>query len=106
MPKKTAYQKLTDQIKIIADETGRNFFQVFANNSLGSSDADNEYGAHTLLKLSYLNYYLSIFSTIANSRKAIGGFSKVLFIDAFGGSGIVKVRNLSFPLINTTFFCP
>ena len=102
MPKKTAYQKLTDQIKFIADETGRNFFQVFANNSLGSSDADNEYGAHTLLKLSYLNYYLSIFSTIANSRKAIGGFSKVLFIDAFGGSGIVKVRNTKYSVLGSS----
>lgn len=45
-----------------------------------------------MLKLSYLNYYIGIFSTIASSRKLKGSFSNILFIDAFGGSGLIRVK--------------
>ena len=90
---KSDYQKLSDQIKFIADENGLNVLNLLTDNGLGVSQQDNEYGAHSLLKLSYLNYYLEIFTRIANSHKIKGGFSKVLFIDAFGGSGLVKIKN-------------
>lgn len=95
MPRETKsdYQKLYDQIKFIADENGMNVLNLLEDNGLGVTQEDNEYGAHTLLKLSYLNYYLSIFTRIATSRKNKGGFSKVLFIDAFGGSGLVRIRS-------------
>lgn len=53
---------------------------------------DSSYPPHTLLKLSYLNYYIGIFARIASARKSRGGFSQVLFIDTFAGSGLVRVK--------------
>ena len=104
MPRETKsdYQKLYDQIKFIADENGLNVLHLLEHNGLGATEQDNEYGAHTLLKLSYLNYYLGIFTRIANSRKNKGGFSKVLFIDAFGGSGLVRVRNTKYTVFGSS----
>lgn len=103
MPKvKTNYEKLCDQIKIIADKDNKNVFDTLNKNSLGRSEIDSEYGAHTLLKLSYLNYYLPIFTKIAINHKVRGGFSKVIFIDAFGGSGIVKIKNTRYTVIGSS----
>ena len=99
---KTEYQKLFDQIKFIADEVGLNVMNLLEKNGLGVTQLDNEYGAHTLLKLSYLNYYLRIFTRIAISRKSKGGFSKVLFIDAFGGSGLVRIKNTKYSVMGSS----
>jgi len=99
---KTDYEKLSDQIRFMACENENNIIEYLKKNSLGLSDIDNEYGAHTLLKLSYLNYYIGIFSRIAKSRKDKGGFSKILFIDAFGGSGLVKIRNTNYAVLGSS----
>ena len=80
---KSDYQKLSDQIKFIADENGLNVLNLLTDNGLGVSQQDNEYGAHSLLKLSYLNYYLEIFTRIANSHKIKGGFSTFRKLDEF-----------------------
>lgn len=90
---KTDYDRLYDQLKIICDGNSQNVIEQLHNHGAGKSISDNEYGAHTLLKLAYLNYYIGIFSRIASARKAKGGFSKILFIDAFGGSGLVKIKD-------------
>ena len=99
---KSDYDKLRDQLKFIADENGRQVIAKLNSNSLGVTDVDNEYLPHTLLKLAYLNYYLGIFATIAASRKQNRGFSKVLFIDAFGGSGLVKIKNTKFTVLGSS----
>ena len=52
-------------------------------------DADLSYGAHTIKKLIFLNYYIGIFLTIARSHSK----GKIIFIDAFGGTGLVKIKN-------------
>ncbi len=100
--KKTGYEKLYDQIKIIADKARHDILDTLEHNSLGASNIDNEYGAHTLLKLSYLNYYLGIFTRIAISHKKKGGFSKVVFIDAFGGSGLVGIKNTKYTVLGSS----
>ncbi|MFG1555511.1 MAG: three-Cys-motif partner protein TcmP [Thermoplasmataceae archaeon] len=104
MPKKakTDYEKLSDQIRFIACGNESNVIELLDTNSLGLSEIDNEYGGHTLLKLSYLNYYMGIFSRIAKSRKDKGGFSKILFVDAFGGSGLVKIRNTNYSVLGSS----
>ena len=52
-------------------------------------ERDIEYGAYTLIKLIFLNYYMGTFLTIAN-KYSLG---KKIFIDAFGGTGVVKIKN-------------
>lgn len=101
MPK-SDYKKLSDQIEIIADEPDKKNSSLLNENSLGLSPYDNEYGAHTLLKLSYLNYYLGIFTTVANSYKIRGKYSKVMFIDAFSGSGLVKIKNTKHTVLGSS----
>ena len=99
---KSDYDRLRDQLKFIADESGRQVISKLNSNSLGVTDEDNEYLPHTLLKLAYMNYYLGIFATIAASRKQNNGFNSVLFIDAFGGSGIVKIKNTRFTVLGSS----
>ena len=99
---KSDYDRLRDQLRFIADENGRHVIAKLNSNSLGVTDGDNEYLPHTLLKLAYLNYYLGIFATIAASRKQNRGFSRVLFIDAFGGSGLVKIKNTGFTVLGSS----
>ncbi len=101
MPK-SDYEKLSDQIEFIADEPDNKNISLLNENSLGISAYDNEYGAHTLLKLSYLNYYLGIFTTIANSYKVKGKYSKIIFIDAFSGSGLVKIKNTKHTVLGSS----
>ncbi|MDG6997917.1 MAG: three-Cys-motif partner protein TcmP [Nitrososphaerota archaeon] len=90
--KKDDYQRLTDQIRVLSDQTGKSILATLEANGLCASEVDNEYLAHTMLKLAYLNYYIGIFARIASSRKTRGGFTQVLFIDAFGGSGLVRIK--------------
>ena len=99
---KSDYDKLRDQLKFIADENGRQVIAKLNSSSLGVTDVDNEYLPHTLLKLAYLNYYLGIFATIAASRKQNKGFNRVLFIDAFGGSGLVRIKNTGFTVLGSS----
>lgn len=98
----TDYDKLTNQVKFILDKVGKDVKKLFDANSVGSSDYDNEYGPHTLLKLAYLNYYLRIFTRIAKSRKDKNGFSKILFIDAFAGSGLVNIRGTKYAALGSS----
>ena len=79
MPK-SDYKRLSDQIEFIADEPDNKNISSLNENDLGISPCDNEYGAHTLLKLSYLNYYMKIFTTVASSYKAKG---KSRYLDWF-----------------------
>ena len=90
--KKDDYQKIAGQIGIVSDEAGNSVIARLGAKGLGPSSEDSEYPPHTMLKLSYLNYYIDIFARIASSRKSKGGFSKVLFIDAFAGSGMVRIK--------------
>ncbi len=101
MPK-SDYKRLSDQIEFIADEPDNKNISSLNENDLGISPCDNEYGAHTLLKLSYLNYYMKIFTTVASSYKAKGKYSKVIFIDAFSGSGLVKIRNTKYAVLGSS----
>lgn len=50
---------------------------------------DIEYGAYTIKKLLFLNYYMGTFLRIANKHSR----GKKIFVDAFGGTGIVKIKN-------------
>lgn len=100
---KSDYDKLRDQLKFITDESGENIIEKLTGASLGVNENDSEYLPHTLLKLAYLNYYLGIFSRIAASRRQNKGFNKVLFIDAFSGSGLVKIKNTEFTALGSSF---
>ena len=54
-------------------------------------EGDIEYGAYTIIKLIFLNYYMGTFLTIANKYSQ----GRKIFIDAFGGSGLVKIKNVN-----------
>lgn len=99
---KSDYDRLKDQLRFIADENGKKIISKLESKSLGLTVGDNEYLPHTLLKLAYLNYYMGIFATIASSRKKNHGFNKVLFIDAFGGSGLVRIKNTEFTILGSS----
>ncbi len=49
---------------------------------------DIEYGPHTLKKLMFLWYYTDIAVKIAREN-----FKKIVFIDSFSGSGLVKIKD-------------
>ncbi len=89
-------------MRFILDKEKQNIFWRLGENSLGVNDKDIEYGPHTLLKLAYLNYYIGIFTTIANSRKKNHGFNRILFIDAFGGSGLVRIRGTAYNALGSS----
>ena len=100
--KKTDEQKLQDQLRVIADLTGRNLAWRLKQSDLGISQLDSEYGPRTLLKLAFLNYYLGVFLTIAQSYKGNGMFDNIVFLDAFGGSGLVKIRGSQYNVIGSS----
>ncbi len=56
---------------------------------INPKEGDIEYGAYTIIKLIFLNYYMGTFLTIANKYS----YGRKIFIDAFGGSGLVKIKN-------------
>ena len=99
---KSNYDRLKDQIKVIADESGYSILDKMKDNSMGPCEVDNEYGAHTILKLAYLNYYIGIFSKIANRFKSKGLFDQVIFMDAFGGSGLVRIRGTRYAVLGSS----
>ncbi len=101
-PKKTLEEKLEDQIKIMADKSGKHIIGNLESNGLGLMQSDLAYDPHTLLKLAYLNYYLGVFLPIAGYRKDKGKFDKIVFIDAFGGSGIVGIKNSRYSVLGST----
>lgn len=101
-PKKTSEDRLEDQIKLIADRSGKQIIGNLENAGLGLGHSDLVYDPHTLLKLAYLNYYLGVFLPIAGYRKEKGKFDKIVFIDAFGGSGVVGVKNSRYSILGST----
>lgn len=95
-------QKLQDQVKIVADEAEHDLLGILSHNDIGPSSDEVEYGPHTLLKLAYLNYYLGFFAPIARRWKNQHRFDRILFIDAFGGSGLVNIRNTKYTVLGST----
>ncbi|MCL5437935.1 MAG: three-Cys-motif partner protein TcmP [Candidatus Thermoplasmatota archaeon] len=100
--KRSDRDKIFRQIQFIADEPGKNVMNALNSSGLGPNQSDNEYGPHTLLKLCYLNYYIGYFSTIANKWKQGGMFDRVIFLDAFGGSGLVKISGTNYSVLGST----
>ena len=96
-PTKSGHDRLMDQLKVISDKVDKSIIQTLIKNNVGPSTSDNEYKAHTVLKLAYLNYYMGVFLPIAHKY-----FDKIVFIDAFGGSGIVKIENSHFTVLGST----
>lgn len=96
-PKKSGHDRLIGQLKVVSDKVNKNIIQTLNDNNLGPSPVDNEYKAHTVLKLAYLNYYMGVFLPIAHKY-----FDKIVFIDAFGGSGIVKIENSNYAVLGST----
>ena len=95
--KKSDHERLTDQLRVISDKVDKDIIKILIANNLGPSTIDNEYKAHTVLKLAYLNYYMGIFLPVAHKY-----FNKVVFIDAFGGSGLVKIENSIYTVLGST----
>ena len=100
--KKSDMDKILDQIRVLADEADHKVLNRLYSAGKGYSGIDSEYGPHTILKLAYLNYYLGIFARIANAWKNSHHFDKVVFIDAFGGSGLVKVRGSKYTILGSS----
>ncbi len=96
-PTKSGHDRLMDQLKVISDKVDKSIIQTLIKNNVGPSTSDNEYKAHTVLKLAYLNYYMGVFLPIAHKY-----FDKIVFIDAFGGSGLVKIENSSYTVLGST----
>ncbi len=96
-PKKSGHDKLIRQLKVVSDRVNKGIISTLIENNLGPSTNDNVYKAHTVLKLAYLNYYMGIFLPIAHMY-----FDKIVFIDAFGGSGIVKIENSNYSVLGST----
>ncbi|KJE48561.1 MULTISPECIES: three-Cys-motif partner protein TcmP [unclassified Acidiplasma] len=96
-PKKSCHDRLIGQLKVVSDKVNKGIMQTLIRNNLGPSPGDIEYKAHTVLKLAYLNYYMGIFLPIAHKH-----FNKIVFIDAFGGSGIVKIENSNYAVLGST----
>lgn len=96
-PKKSDHERLIGQLNVISDKVDKNIINTLINNNLGPCYIDNEYKAHTVLKLAYLNYYTGIFLPVAHKY-----FNKVVFIDAFGGSGLVKIENSDYTVLGST----
>lgn len=98
----TDQQRLEKQIAVIGDEVGKKVISKLKSANIGPSDADPQYGPHTLLKLSYLNYYLGVFLRIGGYRKQRGRFDKIVFLDAFGGSGLVRIAGSKYAVLGST----
>lgn len=96
-PKKSGHDRLIDQLKVVSDRVNKGIIPTLIENNLGPSTNDNVYKAHTVLKLAYLNYYMGIFLPIVHKY-----FNKIVFIDAFGGSGIVKIENSNYSVLGST----
>ena len=96
-PKKSGHDRLIGQLKVVSDRVNKGIIPTLIENNLGPSTNDNVYKAHTVLKLAYLNYYMGIFLPIAHRY-----FDKIVFIDAFGGSGIVKIENSNYSVLGST----
>ena len=84
--KKTCIEKVMGQIDILEN------IPEYILETI-SPQYDVNYYAHTLLKLSLLSYYTGIFLPIAGAQ-TMKYDGRVIFIDALGGSGIVRVRDL------------
>ncbi len=96
MSKKDNHTKLLDQVKIISDNVNMNIRETLANQNLDVCDKDPQYGPHTILKLAYLHYYINIYLSIALS------YSKdVVFVDAFGGSGLVMIKDSNYAVLGS-----
>lgn len=100
--KKGLHDSLQDQIKILADRNGKDIIGRLKNANLYQNDSDISYDPHTILKLAYLNYYLGIFLRIAGKGKKDGRFDKLIFIDAFGGGGLVGIANTNHSILGST----
>ena len=98
----TDQERLENQISIISDEKGKRIIERLKESNLGPSVVDPQYGPHTLLKLSYLSYYLGVFLPIAGHRKDVGRFDKIVFVDAFGGSGLVNIRDSKYTVLGSS----
>jgi three-Cys-motif partner protein len=95
--KKSSHDRLMDQLNVICDKSNKDIFKIFKENSIDTSTYDNEYKPHTILKLSYLSYYMGIFLPIARKH-----FNKVVFIDAFSGSGLVKINGSAHTVLGSS----
>ncbi len=96
---KDAYGKLKNQLEYLtfANEYTKNIKEVLQKDNLWVTANDVTYGSHTLLKLSYIKYYLDIALTIACER-----FKKCVFIDTLAGSGIVKVKDTEYASLGSS----
>ncbi|BAB66394.1 hypothetical protein STK_13350 [Sulfurisphaera tokodaii str. 7] len=88
--KKSPYEKLRTILEylVFAKNCTKNIKNILEKNELFIKDEDVSYGPHTLLKLAYLYYYFDIALEIAKKH-----FDKLIFVDAFGGSGLVRIKN-------------
>ena len=100
--RKSPEDKLEDQIKIIADRSDKHLLDNLGSNDLKLKPQDTEYPPHTMLKLAYLNYYLGVFLPIAGYWKKQGKFDKIVFIDAFAGSGLVRILRTKYSVLGST----
>lgn len=96
MVKKDNHTKLLDQIKIIADNANMGIRETLADQNLDVCDKDPQYGSHTILKLAYLHYYIGIFLPIALKHS-----SNVVFVDTFGGSGLVRIKDSNYAVLGS-----
>jgi len=96
MNKKDNHTKLLDQVKIISDNVNMNIKETLSNQNLEVCDKDPQYGPHTILKLAYLHYYIGIFLPIALTHS-----KDVIFVDTFGGSGLVRIKDSNFSVLGS-----
>jgi three-Cys-motif partner protein len=106
--KKTGPEKLQGQLKVIGDFAGKDILSCLKGAGLGPCNTDVEYGPHTMLKLSYLNYYLGFFLRIAYSRAKVPTrrnqilvFDRIVFVDMFAGSGIARISGSGYPVLGS-----
>jgi three-Cys-motif partner protein len=91
--KKTSYDRLKDQLLPLtfASDDTIYIFNILKKNKLWINQHDVEYGPHTLLKLACLRYYFDIALEVAKNY-----FENYIFIDAFAGSGLVKIKGTNY----------
>lgn len=78
----TDFEWLVKQLKIISN---------FGSN-LKDIGPTTDYGNYTALKLIAIHYYSEVFSHVARSpNRTIQGFDGAVYIDLFGGTGLVKL---------------
>jgi hypothetical protein len=91
--KKTSYDRLKDQLLPLTFASDDTIYipNILNKNKLWINQYDVEYGPHTLLKLACLRYYFDIALEAVKNY-----FENYIFIDAFAGSGLVKIKGTNY----------